>query len=107
MCIRDRKSSQETLEKKSEELKKQIKKDLEIVNKKIENNNDTLQRKLKEDSEKTKEELKQQLVEYREAVSYTHLDVYKRQRQYLAYNIIKIHNINQKTNTQMYMLTNY
>ena len=53
MCIRDR-----ILEEKSEELKRQIKKDLEILNNKIENNSETLQRQLKENSEKTKDELR-------------------------------------------------
>ena len=37
------KRSQEILEKKSEELKRQVKKDLEIFNNKIENNKETLQ----------------------------------------------------------------
>ena len=36
------KRSQEMLEKKSEEMKSQIKQDLEILNNKIENNNETL-----------------------------------------------------------------
>ena len=56
------KRSQETLEKKSEELKRQIKKDLEILNNKIENNRETLQRQLKEDGEKNREELRLSLI---------------------------------------------
>ena len=65
------KRNQEILEEKSEQLKKQIKKDLEILNKKIENNNETLQRQLKEDSEKNWEELRYILIGYRKEVKQT------------------------------------
>ena len=54
-------NNRETLEKKSEELKKQIKKDLDVLNDKIENNCETLQKQLKEEGEKSKDEWRQQL----------------------------------------------
>ena len=41
-------NNREALEKKSEELKRQIKKDLDVLNDKIENNCETLQKQLKE-----------------------------------------------------------
>ena len=74
----DLKRSQEALEKKSEELKKQIKKDLELVNKKMENNHDILQRKIEEEGEKNREELRFMFVEFREEDKRTKTGMNKR-----------------------------
>ena len=72
------KRSQEMLEKKSEELKRQIKKDLEILNDKIENNSETLLRQMKEEGEKNREELSFLLIEFREEAKQTKTGMNKR-----------------------------